>query len=100
MAPAKRNRALLSDAISTILKAYTTAEVRLEGYTDSQGADAANLRLSQSRVTTVSDLLAERGVEAARISGEGRGEARPVGDNATEEGRAMNRRLELTVTKK
>jgi outer membrane protein OmpA-like peptidoglycan-associated protein len=69
----------------------------VEGHTDSQGSDASNVTLSQSRAQTVRDYLVEHGVPANRIQSKGIGEARPVADNASAEGRANNRRVEIIV---
>ncbi|MBS3895467.1 OmpA family protein [Silanimonas sp.] len=68
--------------------------VEVTGFTDSQGETAANLRLSQRRADAVAAILREAGIEA---TAQGRGEADPVADNATEQGRARNRRVEITV---
>lgn len=68
--------------------------VEVVGFTDSQGEAAANLRLSQRRADAVAAILREAGIEA---TAQGRGEADPVADNATEQGRARNRRVEITV---
>jgi len=68
--------------------------VEVVGFTDSQGEAAANLRLSQRRADAVAAILREAGIEA---TAQGRGEADPVADNATEQGRARNRRVEVTV---
>ena len=69
----------------------------VEGHTDSQGSDAYNLALSQRRAETVRDYLVERGYDPARVRAVGIGEARPVADNRTAEGRANNRRVEIIV---
>lgn len=68
--------------------------VEVTGFTDSQGETAANLRLSQRRADAVAAILREAGIEA---TAQGRGEADPVADNATEQGRARNRRVEISV---
>ena len=70
--------------------------VQIVGYSDSQGADAANLALSKRRAEAVAAILKESGASGA-IQADGRGEADPVADNATSEGRARNRRVEITV---
>jgi len=88
------------DGMAAILNAYPTAVVRVEGFTDSEGDDASNLALSQARADTVAQALVARGVAASRVSAVGVGEARPVGDNNTEAGRAKNRRIELVVTQR
>lgn len=87
------------DGIANSLKGQPTMEIRLEGHTDSVGSDATNLRLSKARAAAVRDYLVSRGVAANRLTSEGFGESRPVSDNGTDEGRAMNRRVELKVQK-
>jgi len=67
----------------------------LRGYTDSIGSEAYNLDLSQRRADTVRNEMIKRGAPADRIQATGYGEADPVGDNTTKEGRAKNRRVEL-----
>lgn len=71
--------------------------ILVEGHCDSQGADAYNLELSQRRAAAVRDFLVQRGYDASRVRAVGIGEARPVGDNDTAEGRANNRRVEIIV---
>lgn len=87
------------DGIAKSLAGQPTMEIRIEGHTDSIGTDAYNLRLSKARAASVRDYLISRGVTASRLSSEGFGESRPVADNGTDEGRAMNRRVELKVEK-
>ena len=86
--------------IANILKAYPNVHVRIGGYTDNQGDPAANLRLSQDRADSVLGQLGILGVEPARMDAKGYGEEHPVADNATEQGRAQNRRVALRVTQK
>lgn len=87
-------------AISSILKAYPNANVRVVGYTDNQGDPAANRTLSDQRAMTVKQQLVSGGVAADHIEASGMGEANPIADNGTEAGRATNRRTELVVLKK
>lgn len=87
-------------AIATILKEFPTVTAALDGYTDNQGSPASNLRLSQARAKTVMEALAAAGVDAARLTSAGHGVDKPIADNATAEGRAQNRRTELTATKR
>ncbi|MNJ02860.1 Outer membrane porin F precursor [compost metagenome] len=69
----------------------------VEGHTDSVGPDAYNQKLSQRRADAVKQVLVQDGVEASRVSSVGYGESRPVADNSTAEGRAVNRRVEAQV---
>ena len=87
-------------ALATILNAYPSAAVELAGYTDSTGDVESNRKLSLDRANAVRDQLVTAGVSADRITAQGYGQDRPVASNDTETGRAQNRRLELTVTKK
>lgn len=86
-------------AISGILNAFGAVTVSVDGYTDNTGAPAVNLQLSEARANAVRDALVAAGIDASRIAAAGHGEDKPVADNATEEGRAQNRRTELTATK-
>lgn len=72
-----------------------TQLVRVVGHTDATGSDAINNPLSANRAAAVRDYLIARGVPSARISIEGRGSHEPVADNASDAGRARNRRVEM-----
>jgi OmpA-OmpF porin, OOP family len=67
------------------------------GHTDSVGSDAANQKLSVARAESVKNFLVSKGIEKNRVYTEGKGEAQPVADNKTAEGRAKNRRVEVEV---
>jgi OOP family OmpA-OmpF porin len=86
--------------LTSILSACSTAQVRLEGYTDNTGDATANKTLSQQRADAVKAMLVKNGIDAARIQAVGYGSSKPLGSNDTDEGRAKNRRTELTVVKK
>lgn len=86
--------------IGEILKAYPNVHVKIGGYTDNTGSPAANQALSEARAKSVMDSLANKGIDPSRLASEGYGDQYPVGDNATEEGRAKNRRIALRVTQK
>lgn len=86
-------------AIVAILKEYPTAKFALEGHTDSDGKDDANLVLSQTRAEAVKSFLVENGIAADRLTSEGFGEAKPVATNATKAGKAQNRRVEVKLVK-
>lgn len=68
------------------------------GHTDSTGSDAYNMQLSDRRADAVKDYLVSQGIDTDRIRTEGMGERQPVSDNATSDGRAENRRVEIEVT--
>ena len=72
-------------------------DIVVEGHTDSKGTPASNQLLSENRARAVMDYLIARGVPAGSITSVGIGQARPVSDNATSEGRANNRRVEIIV---
>jgi len=88
------------EALSAILKAYPATKVKIGGYSDNQGDAQANLKLSDSRAKRVAEELVKSGVTADRVEAEGYGEQHAVGDNATPEGRAKNRRTALSVRAK
>ena len=68
------------------------------GHTDNTGSERYNQSLSEQRAASVSQFLESRGVRASLLSTQGEGEARPVADNATREGRAMNRRVDILIS--
>ena len=68
------------------------------GHTDGRGSAAYNQKLSERRSATVREYLVGKGIDPARIKAEGRGLREPVASNATDEGRALNRRVEIEVT--
>lgn len=77
------------------LRDQTNTLVEVAGHTDSQGNDGYNLRLSGQRAESVRRYLVQGGINASRITAQGYGETQPVASNATEAGRAQNRRVEL-----
>lgn len=80
------------------LSANPSSPVTVEGHTDYIGSDQYNQRLSERRANAVRKYLIERGIASARIRVVGYGEQRPIADNKTAEGRAINRRAEFEVT--
>ncbi len=88
------------DDLIVILKAFPTTEARLEGHTDNVGDAAVNLKVSKDRANLVKDMLVAAGISSSRLSTDGFGQDRPIDTNATDAGRAKNRRTELVVTKK
>lgn len=88
---------LLLDLFAEYLS-ETELAVEIGGHTDDVGSDSDNLNLSDSRAQSVREYLISQGVPARSISAKGYGETRPRADNLTEEGRAMNRRTEFSIT--
>ena len=84
--------------LADFMKQYPQTTTVVEGHTDSKGSDAYNQKLSERRASAVRDVLVNQyGVEASRVNAAGYGESRPVADNATDAGRAVNRRVEAEV---
>lgn len=83
---------------SGIVASYPTLKFTVEGHTDNTGSDATNKQLSVRRAIAVRDYLIEQGVAASRIDAAGFGSSRPIADNATAEGRARNRRVEIVIS--
>ena len=84
--------------LADFMKQYQQTTTVLEGHTDSVGTDAYNQRLSERRAQAVREVLVNQyGVAGSRVDSVGYGESRPVADNSTEEGRAINRRVEAEV---
>lgn len=83
------------DEVLGVLQGEPGWKVLIEGHTDSSGGDAHNLELSQKRAESVKAYLVAGGIDAGRLRTKGFGEGKPVADNATELGRAQNRRVEL-----
>lgn len=81
----------------SILRLYPMVRVSIEGHTDNVGDPDFNLRLSLERAQSVRDYLISRGIEPARLQAQGYGQERPITTNMTEEGRAINRRIEFIV---
>lgn len=86
------------DDVAAILRAYPTATIRVESYTDSVGTAASNLDLSRDRSETVRGLLGSRGIDPSRVTTAGLGQESPIASNDTESGRAQNRRTDFVVT--
>ncbi len=84
--------------IASAMKQYPMSKARLEGYTDNVGLEESNRILSASRADAVKAQLVARGIDGNRIQTVGLGSGNPVGNNATAEGRAVNRRIEFVVT--
>ena len=86
------------DKLATVLANNPDTNISIYGYTDSKGADAYNLSLSDRRAAAVRSYLSSKGVAASRMVTKGMGEADPVATNDTDAGRAQNRRVEFGIT--
>lgn len=80
-----------------LLKENKKMKISLGGHTDNVGSDAYNLKLSDDRVNSVIKYVTENGIDASRLSGKGYGETKPIATNDTDEGKALNRRVEFTI---
>ncbi|MDP1645688.1 MAG: OmpA family protein [Thiobacillus sp.] len=81
------------------LKTWGDVDIEVAGHTDSRGSDKYNMNLSRQRAEAVRNFLIGKGVSADRLTAKGYGESQPVADNATDEGRFKNRRVELVPLK-
>ncbi len=86
------------DKLVSLLQDNPNLKIQIDGHTDNTGTEKDNLVLSANRARSVVDYLLGRSVNAQRLSYKGFGAGRPVASNATEQGRALNRRTELSVT--
>ena len=86
------------DNLAAFMRDYPGRRVRIEGFTDSTGSDTYNQQLSESRAYAVRNALEQAGIEASRIEVRGYGEGYPVATNDTNEGRQLNRRVEVLLS--
>jgi OOP family OmpA-OmpF porin len=84
------------DQLSEMLKQNPDLKIYIEGHTDNIGGDKTNQPLSESRAKSVMNALISKGIEASRLKSGGWGQSKPIADNNTEEGRAKNRRVEIS----
>ena len=92
------DKAVLDAAIEA-LREDPGVKVKISGFTDSTGPEAYNQALSERRAAAVRDYLGSRGIAQGRLSSEGMGTSSPVADNGTRDGRAQNRRVELSTSR-
>lgn len=85
-------------SVARVLQKYDQTNVLVEGHTDNVGADQMNLDLSIARAANVGNYLAGQGVSVPRIRALGYGETQPIAQNATDDGRQQNRRVEIQLT--
>ncbi len=84
------------DRVAESLADWPEVRVEIGGHTDGTGAAGYNLTLSEKRAQAVMDYLVGKGIDASRMTVKGYGETKPIADNRTADGRARNRRVELT----
>lgn len=87
------------DNLASVLKAYPTAKIQVAGYTDNTGNAEKNVTLSEARAASVKSHLMKMGINEGRISVKGFGADNPAASNDTKEGRAQNRRIEISMMK-
>ncbi len=103
MPSAKERLTEIADAVKQVIAERAPQDVgrkiQLVGYTDSTGSDEHNMELSKHRAEAVRTFFSQHGIDASMMEAEGRGEADPIADNGTSQGRAENRRVEVVVTR-
>jgi OOP family OmpA-OmpF porin len=82
----------------SVLKSRPKMTITIVGHTDSDGNDAYNQKLSETRATAVMQYFLEKGIPANRMQAIGKGESAPIADNKTDAGKAQNRRIEIEFT--
>ena len=88
------------DQVVSLMKDNPTIKIEISGHTDNVGKPMDNKKLSENRAKSVVAYITSKGIEANRLSFKGFGETKPIADNKTEEGKALNRRTELKVVSK
>jgi outer membrane protein OmpA-like peptidoglycan-associated protein len=88
---------ILDEVAMALKDSAQIKKVRIEGHTDSVGADATNLKLSQNRANSVMAALIKRGIDPGRMEAVGFGETKPIASNSTAAGKAENRRTEFNI---
>jgi len=86
------------DSVAVVLRKFNKTLIDVDGHTDSVGNAGYNMDLSNRRANSVANYLAGRGVDPRRMSAMGYGLERPIASNATEAGRAQNRRVEIAIS--
>jgi len=86
------------DQVAAALQSRPDIKVEIDGHTDGKGSVSYNQKLSERRAASVVLYLIGKGIDSGRMTSAGFGKSRPVADNKTDEGRALNRRVELKVT--
>ncbi len=84
--------------IGQVLSEYPDNQIRIEGYTDSQGRRGQNQLLSHARAEAVKNVLLQNGVKPQQLVSQGMGDTKPIASNKSADGRAQNRRVELHIS--
>lgn len=92
------NAKTILDGVADELQAYPDVSIEVGGHTDSRGSDEYNQKLSEARAASVMGYFVSRGIADTRMTSVGYGETQPIADNATDEGREENRRVEIKLT--
>lgn len=85
----------LIDQLAEMLTNDPSIKISIEGHTDNTGTPAVNMTLSQDRSKAVMTALIAKGIDKTRLSSKGWGQTKPIADNSTDDGKAMNRRVEI-----
>jgi OmpA-OmpF porin, OOP family len=85
------------DDVVAYMKNKETLNIEIAGHTDNVGKDNDNLKLSQQRAETIRNYILKKGIQPSRVVAKGYGATQPVADNATEDGRQLNRRTEVRI---
>lgn len=88
------------DKLVKLMKAHPEISILVDGHTDDEGNDSYNLDLSERRAGSVKNYLVSKGISASRISTKGYGATKPITTNTTDDGKAQNRRIEITINTK
>ncbi|HQQ93294.1 MAG TPA: OmpA family protein [Bacteroidia bacterium] len=99
-AEVKEESRIVLENFAAYLNEHPGMKIEIEGHTDNIGNITDNMALSSNRAYSVKTLLEEFGVQAKRVTAKGYGPTRPLGDNTTEAGRALNRRTEFRILEK
>jgi outer membrane protein OmpA-like peptidoglycan-associated protein len=91
---------LLDDVVGILTDNPDIELLDIVGHTSSEGSDSVNLKLSKERAASVMQYLVDKGIDAARLKSQGKGEKEPIADNETDEGKEKNRRVEFNIEKR
>ena len=86
--------------LKKLMDKYADIMVLIVGHADNVGSSSSNMTLSKHRANTIKEMMVNKGISASRIKVEGKGDTQPAATNDTEEGRALNRRAEITISRK